>query len=242
MLVFILLAVPVINATESFIFKQNTISTLEVPVFEYDLSKCSTCTCELTIDYPNGSNMIRSTATTITGHYAIYSLSAVQNSVIGTYKGDLHCTNGVDNGGATFEYIINYSGDELSTSQGLLYIIFFVISLGLFLLTLFGSLKIKWKHHRNEEGKIISLNELKYVKLVLIAVTYLLSIWISFLVMGISRNYLYIDAITNLFNAIFWILLSGFFPIFTVTLVVFVVNFVNDKKLHKALMRGIPVR
>jgi len=237
MSVFILFLIPFASSEVMTlgIFKQNTCVDL--------LQTCANCTyVNITnVVYPNSSSTVigeaMSTLDDTRFNYTFCSTEAIGKYIVNGFA-DVDGLKTI----FAYDFDINYSGDRLSTSQGLLYVIFLIISLGVFLLTLYGSIKIKWKHTRNEDGKIIGLNELKYVKLVLITVTYLLSIWISFLIMGVSRNYLYIDAVTNLFNVVFWVLISGFFPIFVVTLAVFVINFVNDKKIHKALMRGLPVR
>lgn len=122
LITFSILLMSLINAEASFTFKQNSNAQLEIPVFEYDITKCASCSCDITIDYPNGSNIIRSASTIINGHYALYNLnkSSGTTSLIGNYKVDIHCNNGADNGASTFEYQITPTGQErINAGEGL---------------------------------------------------------------------------------------------------------------------------
>jgi len=117
-----------VSADESLIYKQFKGGVLEVPVFENDMSKCTTCTCTISINFPNGTSAVRGVTTGISSNYAVYNLSSNQTSTLGVYQGDIHCTNGADNGAATFEYEVTPTG--------------FVGTLGFYFLVLLISLGI----------------------------------------------------------------------------------------------------
>jgi len=238
-----LLLLPLFSAEESFMFTRGQDATLEIPIFENDVSKCTTCTCDITIDYPNGTNIDRSNPTTITGHYAIYNLyGSNHTSVLGVYKVDVHCDNGADNGVATFEYEVTETGSNLSTAEGIIYIIVFVVSLFLFGLSLIGAIKIKWSRLSDTRSGTLDFNDLRYVKLVLWFVSYLLLTWITFLSLGISKNFLFLNGASTLFNLIYTVLLIGIFPLFVVFFIVGLINIIQDKKYQRALQRGLPFR
>jgi len=242
MLVILLLFVTPIIADESFIFKQGQASTLEIPIFEYDITKCVTCSCEISINSPNGTNLVRSDNAVLTDYFAIFTLNETHTADLGVYSGEIHCSNGVDNGASTFEYLITYSGSELSTAEGIVYVIVFVVSLLLFTLCLIGAIKIKWSRLSNTGGNTLEFNDLRYVKLVLWFVSYLLLIWIAFLSMGISQNFLFLNGASTLFNVIYTSLLIAIFPIMVVLVIVGGINIAQDKKYQKALQRGLPYR
>jgi len=234
----ILLILPMITAVESYIFKQNEIIKLELPTLNNDLSKCSTCTCDITIDYPNGTNMFMADSVTMNNNYITYTIYSNMTSILGVYKVDTHCSNAVDFGLATFEFKITQTGSDLTTGQGILYFIALGIGIVLFFLSLYFSIAIPFKNTRNDNGRIISINKLKYLKIALIPVTYVLLLFVSGLIRSITANFLILDGISNLFNWVYWVLMSLLFPAIVLIFIGIIVFLFEDNILNKKIKRG----
>ena len=104
-----------------------------------------------------------------------------------------------------------------------------------------GALTIPWKNPRDDE-RIIGVNMLKYGKLSLWFVSYIFLVWMAWLTWNISFGFLNFDVASNFFEVVFKILLALTFPAFTIFFVALIVNFLHDKKLRKALERGLVVK
>ena len=204
----------------------------------------SICThCNITsISFPiNSTRAISETG--MQKNSADFNYTFYNSSVDGRYDVRGYCTFGDDVKKPWVAYfIVNYAGQPLSTAQGIIYLIVLVISFAIFLLCLYGALVIPWKDEKNEEGKVISVNEIKYFKVVMWVFAYLLLLWISFISMGISRNFLALNGADRLFYLIFRILLVFLFPTIVVSLILAIVSFLTGKKITKALERGVPIR
>ena len=66
--------------------------------------------------------------------------------------------------------------------------------------------------------------------------------WIFAILRQVTANFLYFDSASRLFNWGYWIMLSFIWPIIVVSLIFALILFIQDKKLNKAIRRGIPIR
>ena len=98
---------------------------------------------------------------------------------------------------------------------------------------------IPWAETRNLEGEIISMNNLRYLKILLWFISYIFLIWITFLLKAITENFLYIDVAAKIFNTTFWFLVVFLFPIFTLLIIFTVIIFLRNLKLGKLIADGI---
>jgi hypothetical protein len=139
-IVFLFLLVGTVNAESSFIFKKSTPFNLELSMGNTDLSSCATCTCEVSIFYPNGTALIRDAVGTNVGGFCQYS---TQSDILGVHGVEMVFTDGADSGRANYNLDITESGESFGISQAIILIVEFGI-VALF----FGlgwSFKDKWK-------------------------------------------------------------------------------------------------
>jgi len=127
----LLLCISIVSPAD-FIFKQNSNARLELPVFENDVSKCTTCTCTLSINSPDGSLIVRDNSTGIDGHYATYDLTSIHTENLGLHTVDISCDNTADYGASTFEYEVTPTGD--SSGSGWFLLIVIGLSFGIMIL------------------------------------------------------------------------------------------------------------
>lgn len=242
MVYIVLLLLPLISAEESFIFPRDYNASLEIPIFQNDISRCTTCSCLISINYPNGSNAVRDAPTTITTNHAIFKLNKTTTQVLGAYKVDLHCNNSADYGSATFEYLVTPNGFQLLTSEGIIYFLLLGVLIFIFLLTLYFGLAIPYSNKRDEMENLVSINDLKYLKVFLLFIAYFLLIWIVATMRFITENLLFKTELHKVFAWLFWILWAILIPIMSLSFIFLVVAYLQDKKIRKALERGVPFR
>jgi len=133
-------------------------------------------------------------------------------------------------------------GTSISTAQAILYFVFLLAAFGLFFLCLYYAVKIPWKHQRNEDGEVIGINDLRYVKLFLIVMSYFILMFVSGLLRSITANFIPELGVSGFFEWIFWIMLSLMYPIIVCSLILGLIIFINNKKLQKAIQRGLPIQ
>lgn len=204
---------------------------------------CDDCTFVniTSIKYPNSTLQIINQPMTKTNQEFTYGFN--NTDLIGEY----FYTACGDVGDTTYTcesvlFTITNSGYELSTGESIIYIIFLLASLFTFSLCLFFSIKIPFKNQRSQDGTIISINDMKYLKIFLIVMSYIVLMFIFGIVRSITANYLSINGAYRLFNFLFYMMFSFVWPLIVVSLILTVVLYLSSKRLQKALERGVPMR
>ncbi len=138
-----------------------------------------------------------------------------------------------------YDFEITPSGFESTSAQSILYVIVLLISCLVLALCAYGAVKIPFQNARNDENKVISISHFKYLKVMFAFFSYLILLWILNLMILITNNFLTSTVAFAFFKMIYTILLFCFYPILMLTLAIFVVNILHDKKIRKMLKRGI---
>ena len=196
-------------------------------------------TFNITVNYPNGTAFINNENTTELGNGA-FSYTTIF-TIFGVYTVQMFCKDGIYSYLDTGNYNITPLGDTLSTSKSIIYFIFLLASIGLFFLCLYYSVKIEWKHVRDEEGYIIGVNDLRYVKIFTIVMSYVLLLSIVGLLRSISANYIPEIGVYRFFEWIYWVMLSGIYPIMVCALIFALIIFISNKKFQNAIDIGVPI-
>lgn len=197
--------------------------------------------CNITVKYPNNSIMLNNVQSTRNPSY--YNASIIDTSVIGYHQYQSFCTNGTDAGYSDKQYfLITPTGSEPTTTQGILYFIILLVSIGLFILSLYGAINIPWKNNRSPDGIIVGVNSLKYVKVSLWFVSYMVLLWVSYILWGINRSFLFSEFTGEIFKFIFYALMSSALPLFVLTTFVLITAWIKDSKITEFLSRGLVMR
>jgi len=201
---------------------------------------CANCTFNniTSVLYPNSSQALGNNPMTKLG--TEYNYSCSPSADIGQYivngVGDV---DGLDTVWA-YDYMITFDGTSPSTSQGLSNIILFIGLLLILTFTLYGAMVFPWKNNRDDEGYIIGINDLKYVKIILWVFVYLETLFIISILKNISGQFM--TGFYSFFNIIYFILLIGLLPFFPLLIFFTIILWLTDKKTQKAIQRGFPVR
>jgi len=174
------------------------------------------------------------------GIFYNYTLTSSLNNKSGTIEYGYRCDVNGEEQSSGNRIFVSLMGDELSSSHATLYIIIFAGLLFIFILTFYGAMVFPWRNGRNEDGEVININDLKYLKVVLFVFIYLESIFIITIMKNIS-GYLLIDGTYSFFRIVQTFLLIGMLPFFPLLIFFTIMIWINDKKVQKNLQRGIPV-
>lgn len=201
---------------------------------------CDFCNIS-SVDYPNGSRIITDVLMTKRQADFNYTLSDSDTyEVFGEYKVNGYCTFGSDVIKNWVYYLdVTRSGKQLTTAQGIVYVIILFISILIFMFISTGAFFMPSGNERNEENKVISISDLKYVKMVLFAFSYLLFMWIIFMLMELASNFMAGDTASRIFIMIFYTLFYSLVPLFLGFIIFFVMLKFQDRKFNDMLQRGI---
>lgn len=171
------------------------------------------------------------------GHWGI-DILAGNFSYIGVYAYGLKCEDGFG-GAMTGIWETTYTGKELETSTAILYLSLFVILIGFMLILFFIINKLPDSNERDEEGKILSISYLKYLRTTLWFVEWMLVVTIMYL----ASNLAFAFAGEELFAKILFALFSISFGITPVIVIVWLiwmfVSFFHDREFQNMLNKGI---
>ncbi len=222
-------------------FSSGAIQTLGT--FELNKDIVLVQTCDL-CNYNNVSYVLLPNSTIIKinsqmtkdGTFYNFTLDKLNVQVSGEYiingLGDL---NG-DGANKTWNYnlFVNPLGDPITVSTALIYLVTLAGALMVFSLSLYFSIMIPWVNKRGEEGKVISVNKLKYIKLGLMPISYALFNWILNILLLLSR-FLENGVINSFFSFMFTIFINLAYPLAIVWGIIFMLAIKNDAKISKTL-------
>lgn len=137
---------------------------------------------------------------------------------------------------------ITSSGKQLTISSAVIYVVVLLFTLILFILCLYGAIRIESGNPKDDEGRVISINDAKHLKPLLGFFAYIFAIWIFFNLWQISISFLFIDMASQIFYFLFVVSLVCFLPVIIITAITLFVRGIQDKKLRRDLDRGVRSR
>lgn len=140
-----------------------------------------------------------------------------------------------------YNFYINGIGYEITQPQSFLYLILIIGIFLILIFTLWGAIAIPWKNPRSDDGYLVGINDLKYLKVVLWIFVYFEVMFLIFILRNLSGGYLATEGTYSFFNIVYILLLVLSLPLFPTLIFFTVVIWISDKKLMKAIQRGIPV-
>lgn len=158
---------------------------------------------------------------------------------IGQYAYVFQCQeDNVAGGFLAHPFTVTESGYLMATSDAILYLAMGLFAMLIFVLTLYGAIKIKWKPDTSPDGKIINKNKLRYLKIIFYAFAYIEFVWMNGIAVSLSNNLLYTEAASAFFEYLFYISLVLAYPITVLALIFALIVFFQDRSWRKRAMRG----
>jgi hypothetical protein len=229
------------GSAPEYIFKQGTQPQLLFTCEDVDDAPCpSNFACNITVAYPNNSLLIDNQLATHNSDH--YNITLPNTDTLGLHAYGVYCSNNTNFGTASeLYYLINVTGEELNVSKTILYIFVLVISLVLFLLCLYGSIKIPWNNKTDDQGYIVEMNDLKYVKLFLWFITYFFLLFISWLTSSVAK-FLELGMAAKFFDIFQSFLLILFFPVFLIVFATGLFKAFSERNFNKLIGRNLKIR
>jgi hypothetical protein len=130
------------------------------------------------------------------------------------------------------------NGKIFTVQNSISYLGFIFIFLLVFGLTLYGAITIKWNHPRDSNNIVLQANNLRYVKIFLFSMSYVLMMFLF----GLSYKFFNeagIEGFNNFFYFTYQLFESLLYPIIITTIIIFVIIFLTNKKITENIKLGI---
>ncbi len=236
----ILLILPIISS--QLIFEKDSSVNISIPC-SWNETECSvSASCNYSIFNSYQTKIKNGSLTVDSESFFIIQLNTTNTYYLGEYIIDLFCYDQNVGSFTTIEFKVTPNGKELSLPQGIMYIFLLILSVLVFLALIMGSIKFPWKNIVNDDGKLISVNDLKWAKLACIIFSYLTLLFITGLIYTISEDYLNLGGPSSFFYVIHRILLALVYPSAVIIPWLILIMVVADKKSKKFIERGLSIR
>ena len=172
-----------------------------------------------------------------------FNYSFCNTSTIGTYtfSWDNTCVDcSTYNCGNSFE--VTYDGNLLRIENSILYLGLIFILIFLFLLIILNISKLPSGDTYNEEGILLGVNNLKYLRPVLWAVSWGLLIGIMFITSNISIAYLPTEMFGEFFFMIFRVMFILTLPMTVIWFLFIFAKLFRDREMKTMIERGVEIR
>ncbi len=140
--VLMILIIPIVSAL---IYEEGSIIDLKIPCFNNGTFCSGSAACNLTVLYPDYTILIEKAAMENQGTYHNYTLNTTHSSTVGEHSVIVSCTDVGYSGQSTFNYDITPTGQEITSSQGL-------VSIGLIMSIIFLSFIFCFYGHKFSES------------------------------------------------------------------------------------------
>lgn len=200
--------------------------------------------CNITsVRNPNSSpfTLLENVRMTQDGTEYNYTLNSSYTDLLGTYTINGFCTNGTTNIVWAYNLDITYTGFELNTATTILYISSITILIFILIFILFSIPKLPKGDNTNDEGNIMNINNLKYLRPILYGLSWGLMLAIVFMVSNIAFAFLTNEMIGKFFFALYRIMFVLTFPMILIWFLYIFKRIFEDKEVRKLIDRGVDV-
>lgn len=169
-----------------------------------------------------------------------FEINSKNLTTTGIYAFIISCNNSAVGGFFMSPFYVTKSGissDDVGESEGTFNQTLFFGLLLMFIITLAGSVFIPFKDKYNEEFKIVSVNDLKYVKVLSMVFCYISFMFILGFLSSVANTYILLGDYSYLFRYSYLIMLSILFPLIVVSIlflgIMFIESLTNKKKIKR---------
>ena len=214
------------------------LSTVKVGQCIQLVETCANCSSiNLTsVRLPN--NTILYYITPMSQNSTTYNYTFCKTTLVGDYSYDVIGDPDGIYTVASVKFTVSKTGDIIQTSNSLIYIFALVFGLSLFCFFLYGSIMIPFANERNEEGSLVSINWMKYLKIFFMCMTYVTFIWANYMVYNIVLGYTAFEGTAQFFYVIHRIAFTMLIPLIAISAIFTLIRYVKDIDYNKALKYG----
>ena len=197
-------------------------------------SYCSSSSqCNVTVAYPNGALLLDNAALTSNVSYHNITVPSIINNETGPHTATSVCCDGPDCAVKTFTVQITKTGTILETSESVIFLILTIAIFVFFLISGWLAVAIPYKNEINEQGMVIKVTKLKYIKLFFVSLSYILFIVFLNSLIGISENFVSLSLFSGTIGFLFQVLNFLAWPLIVFILVVGFFEVIRDANFNK---------
>lgn len=167
------------------------------------------------------------------------TLAPTQTLTSGVYTVDRWCIDGTGQEIDQVKYLVTPSGYQITLEQTIVYIAGLLVFMILTLSCVWGFRNTRWHDEKDEEGVLVSVNDLKYLKIGYGYLAYLFFMVTAWFMQEITTGILYTNNISKFFEVIYFILGILLWPITAAGLFVAGATYLTGRKWKKLMDRGI---
>lgn len=236
-MILVMAILPFVSATNFGTFKTNTDIQLTQSCTN-DTSICDLCNVT-TIRIPNGTIPFMNVAMSKQNSLFNYTLTSSYTTLNGIYSISGICQSGQQYSSWAYDLLVTTTGHELTTSNSIIYVVMFIILFFVFIMNMFFINKLPNSNAKDEEGRILSITYLKYLRFTLWFAEWMLFIGITYLASNLAFAYLGEQMFAKALYMIFQISFS-LTPVILIIWVCWIfVKIFHDKQFQRMLNRGI---
>jgi hypothetical protein len=228
---------PVIKQGEDYFFSVHTYNSSTGTPLNIGNSYCA-----LHLYNSSGSHIVinNNISFGLTSYDFFLNIEGENFSENGNYPFVVACigNNNIESGVCSSSLEVTLNGEDFTTAKSISYLGFILICVLLLLTTIYGGVKVKWKHPKNKENEIIGINNFRYIKVFLFAMAYFEAMFLF----GLSYKFFNeggLEGFTEFFNFIYQMFLNLMYPIIVVMIVMIFAIWINNKNLSKNIKLGL---
>ena len=138
--------------------------------------------------------------------------------------------------------MITQTGTELTEAKAIVFTALLFILVFLFAVNIGGITLLPSRNTRGEDGELISISSLKYLRSVLFGTAYLIVLAIMFISSNFALAYLETGLFGSVLFVIFQIMMIALLPMFVIWFVFILASIFRDIKIKGMLERGVDMR
>lgn len=201
--------------------------------------QCNNCTsCNFTRIKYGGENIFNNTPATRNGTYYFFVIGGGNLTTKGTLTYCYECGNSVEKETGCNDIPITYNGKSLTTQTSILYLGLIVFLVFIFVLLLLAYSAIP-DDHRDEEGFIINISRLKYLKPIIIGFCWILLTSIMFIASNVAIAYLDTGLLGDFLFWIFRFMMLSNLVVFPLCIIYMIQRITMSKEMMGLIERGV---
>jgi hypothetical protein len=205
---------------------------------------CASCSyVNITVSYPNSTRAVTNIAMTSVGS-GNWIYNFCDTSLLGRYdvtgEGDI---SGTPTGFDVLYFEVTQTGRQLNQSKSILYVLVWIICFLIMIGLIYLGINIPYSNKRDEmSGYILAVNNIKYLKMLFLALAYVVAVFISYLNWMISYSYLDMEFLSNILRFVFTFMAVLTLPLFILYTYLNIANLIRDSQIGDALLRGLRIK
>lgn len=207
-----------------------------IQICNNDTSLCDSCNLS-SVKYPNFPSIITSVSMTKRSGDFNYTLTNKQVNQTGILLINGFCETASQVKVFSFTATITKTGTLLSTGEAIIYILLTLAIFSLFLIIFYFMIRTPYGNDINEKGAVIKITKLKYVKLGLIMLSWVLFIWFLNLLIAVSDNFVTLTMYYGFVSFMFSIMMRLSLPLGIFIIVLSFFEIIKDVNIQENIRK-----